>query len=475
VLSTQQKDDNVHAARFGGDRPVDRRDTVAAILRRAREHHGQDVRSIAQVLRIRQGYLEALESGQYDRLPGITYTIGFLRSYADYLGLNATKLVDQFKEEAQGAERHTELIFPEPVAEGRIPGGAVILISVALLAVAYGGWFYLSNQGRSVSDLIPALPEQLQTLVEPETGAPAPGGPAPEMKAAEATPEAPATEPAAEPPIETTVETTAEAAAEPAPQAEQTAAAPAEVAPPPAPSGQPAETAEAPITPAPAPTSDQGEAAAPSAETSAAEVPTEAPAAERAEPAEAAQIAGLPPSDQTSTTDAYANSAADDVPPPQPTLAPPPGAPLNLTNQSEPAQATEPAPVDEQPIMQQTVVIPAPPAPPAPAPDFAAPGERQPQTYGGSNEHSRIILRALQDSWVQVRDSQDALLLTRVLRAGDVYQVPDEPGLTLLTGNAGGIEIEVDGVKMPPLGPVGAVRRQIALDPAALTGGAARD
>lgn len=456
----------MHAARFGGDRPVDRRDTVAAILRRAREHHGQDVRSIAQVLRIRQGYLEALESGQYDRLPGITYAIGFLRSYADYLGLNATKLVDQFKEEAQGTERHTELIFPEPMAEGRIPGGAVILISVALLAVAYGGWFYLSNQGRTVSDLIPALPEQLQTLIEPNTGAPAPGEAAPEMKVAEAEPEAPAAAPAAQTAAEPAAETAPAAQAapsEPAPQVEQTAAVPAEVTPPPP--ARPADTVEAPIMPPPAPSADQG--AAPMAGTST--------ATEAAEPAEAAQIAGLPPSDQTSTTDAYAGSAADDVPPPPPTLAPPPDAPLNLMNQSEPAQAPEPAPMAEQPIMQQTVVIPAPPAPPAPAPDFAAPGERQPQTYGGSNEPSRIVLRALQDSWVQVRDSRDALLLTRVLRAGDVYQVPDEPGLTLLTGNAGGIEIEVDGVKMPPLGPVGAVRRQIALDPAALTGGAARD
>jgi hypothetical protein len=45
--------------------------------------------------------------------------------------------------------------------------------------------------------------------------------------------------------------------------------------------------------------------------------------------------------------------------------------------------------------------------------------------------------------------------------------------LILLTGNAGGIELEVDGVRLPPAGPPGAVRRSIALDPALLLSGTA--
>ncbi len=40
-------------------------------------------------------------------------------------------------------------------------------------------------------------------------------------------------------------------------------------------------------------------------------------------------------------------------------------------------------------------------------------------------------------------------------------------------GKAGGLEIRVDGVPIPPIGPVGTVRRQIALDPARLLSGAA--
>ncbi len=50
------------------------------------------------------------------------------------------------------------------------------------------------------------------------------------------------------------------------------------------------------------------------------------------------------------------------------------------------------------------------------------------------------------------------------MAAGDRIAVPDLPGLTLFTGNAGGLEIVVDGRPLPSLGPVGAVRRNIPLD-----------
>jgi len=123
-----------------------------------------------------------------------------------------------------------------------------------------------------------------------------------------------------------------------------------------------------------------------------------------------------------------------------------------------------------EPMLDETVVIPAPPTATR---DLVLSTERLPRIYGESNQGARIVLRAVQDSWVQVRDRQDALLLTRVLRDGDTYYVPTQDGLTLLTGNAGGIVIEVDGVALAPLGPIGAVRRQIALDPARLLDGTA--
>ncbi|MEE8505221.1 MAG: helix-turn-helix domain-containing protein, partial [Kiloniellales bacterium] len=177
-----------------GDPPPEPHENVADILRRARKEHGQDLRTVSQVLRIRYVYLEAIEAGRYDRLPGTAYVIGFLRTYADYLGLDGDHIVEQFKLESSGAGAKTELIFPEPVTEGRIPGGAIILISVLLMGVAYGGWFYLSNEGRSVADLIPPMPERLAALMGGDEEAPAPAGEAAMAEAPSAQPEEPAAE-----------------------------------------------------------------------------------------------------------------------------------------------------------------------------------------------------------------------------------------------------------------------------------------
>lgn len=438
------------------------RESVSAVLRRAREKHGQDVRTVAQVLRIRQAYLEALESGSYDRLPGNAYALGFLRTYAEYLGLNANNIVDRFKDEVQGPERHTELVFPEPVIEGRIPGGAIILISVVLLSAAYGGWFYMTNQGRTVADLMPALPEQIQTLIDGQSQ-PAPVGGEPVMRteapsdggAAKAT-ENQAAAPVAEAPA-------AESKVESAPVAE----APAQAA---APTPAPAVKAPAPVkAPAKAPVQSAA-----------------APAPSERQTVESTQVAALPadrPAD--SASDVYSGPPIEPGPAPElealarreaavpPAAAavsvetPAPAAPQTaaLPDTSNQASSAQAAPERAEPQVHETVVIPAPPEAPR---DFNQLSERTPQIYGENNADARIVLRAREDSWVQVRDGQDSLLLTRVLRRGDVYRVPNQSGLKLLTGNAGGIEIEVDGVTVPPLGPVGSVRRQIALDPAAL-------
>jgi cytoskeleton protein RodZ len=95
--------------------------------------------------------------------------------------------------------------------------------------------------------------------------------------------------------------------------------------------------------------------------------------------------------------------------------------------------------------------------------------------FGQSNTNARIVIRANGDSWVQVRNGDGELILTRMLRSGDSYRVPNKTGLTLLTGNAGALEVYVDGRKVAPLGPGGAIRRDVALDADKLLAGTALD
>lgn len=85
----------------------------------------------------------------------------------------------------------------------------------------------------------------------------------------------------------------------------------------------------------------------------------------------------------------------------------------------------------------------------------------------GVGQPSRITLRANATSWVQVHGPDHSILFTGFLKPGDTYRVPDRPGLSMRTGNAGGLDVLVDAKNAPALGPIGAVR-SIALDPQSL-------
>ncbi len=78
---------------------------------------------------------------------------------------------------------------------------------------------------------------------------------------------------------------------------------------------------------------------------------------------------------------------------------------------------------------------------------------------------SRITLKATEASWVQVTDANQTVLYRKVLRPGEQYSVPDQPGLRLDTANAGGLNIVVDGKPVQQVGKDGEIMRGIALDP----------
>jgi cytoskeleton protein RodZ len=85
----------------------------------------------------------------------------------------------------------------------------------------------------------------------------------------------------------------------------------------------------------------------------------------------------------------------------------------------------------------------------------------------------RVTIRALADCWIQVKGSDQNIVFSRVLKSGEVYAVPSKPGLSLRTGNAGALEIAIDGKTAPSIGGIGTLRRDVELDPAELEAGTA--
>ena len=417
-----------------------RRETVGELLRRTREIRGSELEEVATRLRIRPGYLRAIEAGRFQDLPGSTYAVGFVRTYADHLGLDSDEVVRRFRDEVAELNNQTQLIFPVVAAEGKIPRGAILLVSAVLGAIAYGGWYYLSERQQSPLDLIPELPGQLRTLISGEGTPPAVGDPAPSSATIDG--QASVAPPAQIEPVQQQPAAQQQAAAPALPDAQVTTI-PAELA------------TEAPSLPATA----------------------EAPAASTQMPADASADAVADPDTAPSAAETAGDPTSLPVAPepqiaavPSPSVPAPDLPPAGTAPQAAPTLDASGLPTVAAPLAPSTATIPGV----TPAPEGATlPPVADGQVFGAADAPSRIVLVARLESWVQVTDPETNALLTRVLRAGDRYYVPDEAGLSLATGNAGGLDIWVDGRKLPPLGPVGVVRRGIALDPERLVDGTA--
>jgi len=375
---------------------------VGESLRERREDLGLDLDEIGTMLRIKPAYLAALEQGRSHDLPGPTYAIGFVRAYADFLGLDAEQVLARFKAEASGVTTRPDLALPVPLGERSLPGGALVLVALIVALCGYGIWYYLSTDERDRPQRVAAVPAALQAptaapvtpLVSAGGGgvgslaSVSPASPTPTPPASPTPPGAgPASSPAgvlAAPPI---------AAASPS-----VAVGPAAAAPSNSPGGNPRIAA---ITGRPAPTQP-------------------------------------PPSTQPPT--------APQPPAVQPTAATvPPPAPTRQANVAATPAGASP----------NVAVTPAPAA------------------GVGTSPGTRIAIRALSDCWIQVRAPDQSIVFSRVLKMGEVYKVPSRAGLSLRTGNAGALEIAVDGKTAPAIGGVGTLRRDVALDPAALAQGTA--
>src|SRR6185369_9423405 len=70
---------------------------IGSTLREARMRARIDITEVEQATKIRAKYLRALENEEWSLLPGPTFIKSFLREYADYLGLDARTLVEEYK------------------------------------------------------------------------------------------------------------------------------------------------------------------------------------------------------------------------------------------------------------------------------------------------------------------------------------------------------------------------------------------
>ncbi|MFL2668413.1 MAG: helix-turn-helix domain-containing protein [Alphaproteobacteria bacterium] len=322
---------NTAALEFGGT------------LREIRQGQNLELHDIAKALRIRENYLKGIEDGQFEKLPGPAYANGFVRAYADYLGLEVDEVMRRYKLAAFNSLSKPS-IAPLPItAEARLPTGLVLLVAALLAAGTYGVWYYLTVRGQSSKEVISALPETISDFAALTKK--------PNKKTMD--------------PVE-------------------------KIAP------KTLEKLENQLS-----------------------IPKKALSPNLAITPEKFTTTILP-----SKTHPNLQLKVKD-----PSLKKLEVKRLAATTQSQNVKS-------EKKVISKLL-----------------------------KPKSRIVLRANAASWVELREAGGKRLISKILREGDSYQVPLQAGIKFTTGNAGGVDILIDGKIIASLGPVGAVRRDILLDP----------
>jgi cytoskeletal protein RodZ len=175
---------------------------IGAVLEKARRERGLSLRDVEDATKIRTRYLEGLEREDFSVLPDAVYVQGFLKTYANFLGLNGDEMARDLRnrrsprrdlqqpsyEPLQSSEFERPLMSPGGLAGAerrRVSGAAILTVALALLVIAgvIGALYYVGVQSSESG-----APEDRQAQPEraedppPEQEQPAPEQNAPEQR-----------------------------------------------------------------------------------------------------------------------------------------------------------------------------------------------------------------------------------------------------------------------------------------------------
>lgn len=164
----------IHLREISGeaDTPLE---TIGQDLRAARLRRGDDLATASKALKIRKDHLEALEEDRLESLPGRTYAIGFVRSYAEYLGLDSVESVERFKSEIAGRDETPKTpVFHDNADERRLPHGWAVIALVIVGLVIYGAYRLARSADSLLTEPVAPVPARMAPAAQEQETPPAP-------------------------------------------------------------------------------------------------------------------------------------------------------------------------------------------------------------------------------------------------------------------------------------------------------------
>ncbi len=146
--------------------------TVGEQLRAEREKKGLSIKEIETAISIRALYINAIEEGNYTLIPGEVYLKGFIRNYANYLGLDGQEVVASYRQEQHPITPEVVETPVEPSTRTKKKtstsrnSNKLVIIGLLVVCVAGSAWWLLGNQSPSKA---PLDTKQAQPIPAPTT------------------------------------------------------------------------------------------------------------------------------------------------------------------------------------------------------------------------------------------------------------------------------------------------------------------
>ncbi len=115
-------------------------------LKQERVNKKLTIDDVVSKLKIRKYYLEVIEEGNFGELPGLTYTVGFIRSYSKLLGIDPEPFVEKLKEGKKEKLDAPNVGLAYVKMESALPSRRTIMFSLLLLVLIYIVWIMISGE-----------------------------------------------------------------------------------------------------------------------------------------------------------------------------------------------------------------------------------------------------------------------------------------------------------------------------------------
>lgn len=149
--------------------------TIGTALRAARAARDLSLDDIAERTKVRPGILIDIEADAHEKLPALTYTLGFVKAYARTVGMDPAQAAERYRRESRKGDPVPTMVDMQPLEAQRLPSKRLITVSTTALVLALAlFWAWGAGWLTPEAPPVPVTPAATPAMAPAAAPAPAP-------------------------------------------------------------------------------------------------------------------------------------------------------------------------------------------------------------------------------------------------------------------------------------------------------------